>query len=59
MFEGESQSGVTSFVWEFFIRSADKNAQCQKCSMTLKCAGGSTSSLLRHLKTKHLIEKRE
>ena len=53
-----------TFVWEYFDRGISKSskevtdeAKCKKCAAVIKCTGGSTSGLLRHLKSKHSIEK--
>ena len=50
-----------TFVWEYFDRAIGKGisdeAKCKKCAAIIKCTGGSTSGLLRHLKSKHSIEK--
>ena len=53
-----------TFVWEYFDRGISMSskgvtdeAKCKKCAAVIKCTGGSTSGLLRHLKSKHSIEK--
>lgn len=51
----DSNESVTkSSIWQHFTRSDDKStAQCIECKKSLKTAGGSTSSLHKHLKTVH------
>ena len=53
-----------TFVWKYFDRGISKSsngvtdkAKCNKCAATIKCTGGSTSALFRHLKNKHSMEK--
>ena len=53
-----------TFVWEYFDRGISKSskgvtdeAKRKNCAAVIKCTGGSTSGLLRHLKSKHSIEK--
>ncbi|KAF9412010.1 hypothetical protein HW555_009365 [Spodoptera exigua] len=52
-----------SSVWQYYSRSSDKNyAQCKLCKNVLSCGGGTTSSLRKHLSSKHDIksdDKRE
>ena len=51
----------STFAWEYFDRGIDDDrdeAKCQKCGTLIKCKGGSTSGMLRHLKNKHSIQKR-
>ena len=38
-----------------FLRQTKETAKCKKCNKTLKCIGGSTSSLSAHLKNVHGI----
>ena len=48
-----SQSSHRSWVWNYFTQSPDKKtAKCEikGCSSTLKCSGGSTTGLIKHLK---------
>ena len=53
-----------TFVWEYFdigISKSSKGAtdevKCKNCAAAIKCTGGTTSGLLRHLRSKHSIEK--
>ena len=47
-----------SFAWMYFTKSLNKEvAVCNKCKTSIKCRGWSTSGLIRHLKSKHDIEK--
>lgn len=47
-----------SFVWKHFVKSDSEDcAVCNKCRAKLKCKGWSTSGLIRHLQSKHKIEK--
>ena len=50
----------TTFVSEYYDRGISKSskgvtdeAKCKMCAALIKCTGGSTSGLLRHLKSKH------
>ena len=49
------------FYFDRVIRKSSKGVtdeeKCKNCAAVIKCTGGSTSSLLRHLKSKHSIEK--
>ena len=40
-----------SAVWTEFTRVNDKEAKCKTCKKLIKCVGGSTSGLARHLAT--------
>lgn len=43
-------------IWKFFLKDRSKQfAKCVKCSNVLKTAGGSTSSLHKHMKNVHSI----
>ena len=53
-----------TFVWKYFYRGISKSskgvtdeARCKNSAAVIKCRCGSTSGLLRHLKSKHSIEK--
>ena len=53
-----------AFVWEYHDRGISKSSEgvtdetkCKHCAAVIKCTGGSTSGLLRNLKSKHSIEK--
>ena len=53
-----------TFAWEYFDRGISKSSKgvtdevkFKNCSAVIKCTGESTSGLLRHLKSKHSIEK--
>ena len=53
-----------TLVWEHFDRGiinsskgVTDEAKCKNCAAEIKCTGGSTTGLLRHLKSKHSIEK--
>ena len=47
-----------SFAWMYFTKSLNEEvAVCNKCKTFIKCRGWSTSWLIRHLKSKHDIEK--
>ena len=53
-----------TFEWEYFDRGISKSykrdtdeTKCKNCAAVIKCTGGSTSGLHRHLKSKHSIEK--
>lgn len=48
---------MSSFVWDYFVKSDDgTTARCNKCNSVIVCKGV-TSTLIRHLKTRHSIEK--
>lgn len=54
--EISNKSGDKTSVWHYFLRAQDKlSAKCKKCQKILKCAGGSTSGLQKHLKNIHQI----
>ena len=45
-----------TFVWEYFDRGISKSSEgvtdeekCKNCAAVVKCTGGSTSGMLRHL----------
>ena len=44
-----------SKVWQHFLRHTKETAECKKCNKTLKCIGGSTSTLNAHIKNVHGI----
>ncbi|KAL0850731.1 hypothetical protein ABMA28_006673 [Loxostege sticticalis] len=49
-----------SSVWRHFLRARDKNsAKCKECNKILKCVGGSTSGLHKHLKNVHELRGEE
>uniref|UniRef100_A0A0L8GLA9 BED-type domain-containing protein n=1 Tax=Octopus bimaculoides TaxID=37653 RepID=A0A0L8GLA9_OCTBM len=45
-----------STVWNFFDRKNKDEAQCNKCDKIMKSSGGSTTSLILHLKKIHQID---
>ncbi|XP_073959312.1 uncharacterized protein [Choristoneura fumiferana] len=52
--EVTSKSQNSQSVWSRFKRNKEKTqAQCKVCSKVLKCVGGSTTGLLKHLKAIH------
>ncbi|XP_073715766.1 uncharacterized protein [Misgurnus anguillicaudatus] len=44
---------AASFVWEYFKRVDNENAKCMCCDRVIRCSGGSTSGLRRHLESQH------
>ncbi|RXG57878.1 Protein bric-a-brac 1 [Armadillidium vulgare] len=44
-----------SKIWIYFVRKTKETAECKKCHKTLKCCGGSTSSMSSHVKNIHGI----
>ncbi len=40
-------------VWKYFIADSNKRARCNLCSGLISFKGGSTTNLLRHMKSKH------
>ena len=51
-----SEQSRLSFAWAHFDRdTTGQSATCKKCSAKIKCSGGSTSGLKRHLMSKHNI----
>ena len=44
-----------SKIWQHFLRQTKETAECKKCNKTLKCIGGSTSSLSAHIINVHGI----
>ena len=53
-----------TFAWKYFDRGISKSskgvtdeAKCKNCAAVIKCTGSLTSGLLRHLKSKHSMEK--
>ena len=59
----EHSKGVDKYsVWFFFLKDEKGHiAKCKKCAKIIKTAGGSTSGLHTHLKTKHdvILRKRD
>uniref|UniRef100_A0A2A4J3N7 BED-type domain-containing protein n=2 Tax=Heliothis virescens TaxID=7102 RepID=A0A2A4J3N7_HELVI len=54
--EVPSRASDKTSVWHYFLRARDKvSAKCKKCQKILKCVGGSTSGLQKHLKNVHQI----
>lgn len=55
--EFEEVKGGGSLIWQYFKREkvARQHAKCKQCGDELKCFGGSTSSLISHMRTKHKI----
>ncbi|CAB3220665.1 unnamed protein product [Arctia plantaginis] len=52
-----SKEGDKTSVWHCFLINKNKNeAKCKTCQKVLKSAGGSTSSLRRHLKNIHAVD---
>lgn len=49
-------SNKKSLVWKNFMRESKDTARCLICSTILRCAGGTTTALASHLKTKHKID---
>ncbi len=45
-----------SSVWNYFVRKNKDDAQCTKCQKNMKSSGGSTTSLIAHLKKIHQID---
>lgn len=45
-----------STVYKFFVWINKDEVQCMKCEKTMKSSGGSTTSLILHLKKIHQIE---
>jgi len=43
-----------STIWNHFTKKSSTIAKCSYCGHELSYSGGSTSNLLRHLKTKHI-----
>ncbi|XP_044761522.1 uncharacterized protein LOC123318835 [Coccinella septempunctata] len=43
----------TSFIWDYFTKNENGEAQCDTCMKTIAVNGGSTSNLIKHLKCKH------
>ena len=52
----ESGGGKGSLVWNYFTRITDIKAKCNTCGKELASTSGSTSSLARHLESKHREE---
>ena len=48
-----------STVWNFFVRKNKDEAKCTKCEKIMKSSGGSTTSLILHLKKIHQIDVKE
>lgn len=48
-----------SFVWEYFHETGKGSVKCKKCNKLLsyKDSSGSTSNMIKHLKTVHTIER--
>lgn len=48
-----------SFVWEFFTETGKGSVKCRKCNKLLayKDSSGSTSNMIKHLKTVHAVER--
>ena len=48
-----------SFVWEYFTETGKGSVKCRKCSKLLsyKDSSGSTSNMIKHLKTVHSVER--
>ena len=61
-FNEHSKGGDKYSVWFFFLKDEKgHSAKCKKCAKIIKTAGGSTSGLHTHLKTKHdvILRKRD
>ena len=61
-FNEHSKGGDKYSVWFFFLNDEKgHSAKCKKCAKIIKTAGGSTSGLHTHLKTKHdvILRKRD
>lgn len=57
--EGQTSSSEgrpKSVVWEFFIRIDPLFCECVRCKSRLKMSGSSTSSMMKHIKSKHKEE---
>lgn len=50
----ELENKSKSLVQNFFKKSDKHNASCQLCSKTYKISGGSTSTLMCHVRNKHM-----
>lgn len=48
-----------SFVWEYFSETGKGSVKCRKCAKLLsyKDTSGSTSNMIKHLKTVHSVER--
>ena len=44
-----------SKVWKHFDHADNNEGTCKHCRKNISCKGGSTSGLLRHLKSKHSL----
>ena len=52
----ESSGVKGSLVWNYFTKTTDNKAKCNTCGKELASTSGSTSSLARHLESKHREE---
>ena len=46
---------ASSAVWQYFKKISTKEAQCQTCHVVLQCKDGQTTSLIRHMSSRHNI----
>ncbi|TRY63104.1 hypothetical protein TCAL_03918, partial [Tigriopus californicus] len=53
------RSTQKSLVWRHFEEVSPTHAQCNQCHRIFKRTGGSTSTLLRHLRNKHDVQDEE
>ncbi|XP_030578053.1 zinc finger BED domain-containing protein 4-like [Archocentrus centrarchus] len=49
----QAMMSTNSFVWGHFTKIDNDSAKCMLCDRVVKCSGGSTSGLRRHLESKH------
>ncbi|XP_063841155.1 uncharacterized protein LOC135089507 [Scylla paramamosain] len=58
--EAEATTSTESYAWKYFEKlKCEESSRCKKCHAVIKCRGWSTSGMIRHLKSKHSIEKTE
>ncbi|XP_045128679.1 uncharacterized protein LOC123516756 [Portunus trituberculatus] len=58
--EAEATTSTESYAWKYFEKlKCEESSRCRKCLAVIKCRGWSTSGMIRHLKSKHSIEKTE
>lgn len=55
--EEEDMKPLKSFVWDYFLPSHEGYATCRVCNKGMRIVNSSTTSLKRHLKARHNIEK--
>ena len=46
-------TSTPNILWTFFEKKDNGKAECKECKALIVCTGGTTSGLIKHLKSKH------